>query len=376
MTNYYPDDPHDRPSGTPIGGPAPGPGASSWGGGDMFNNPPGIGGPAPTPHPMAAGGQEPPKPPKKRKRVRGRGDGDKPVNKRVLSTQRIAALGLALVAVLAAISLTSVPDERSFVVRARTPIPAGSTVEPSQIEAVALPPAAIEEGAITGGTADEALEAALDVIDFGRARQYIHAGRQLHTDDLSLESELREPLAGDERLISVSAAVSGGVGGQLLPGDRVDVIAIASITFADDADVRIGPDGEELPERATGRVVRTVATDIEIVSVFPAEQFFDNASQQQVGEDTRTPSELLPARPVPGIYVMRASLEDANILALANSQATLVLALRGADAEDPLGLISPITLEDLLGLPSSARIVPDPNVTSDLDLDVEPGESD
>jgi len=344
--------------------PGPPPGHIPPGGMGGFGNRPG---PMPS-DAMPQGMSTAAKTPQKKAGSKNKESG-KNVHRKVLSTQRIAAVGLALVAALAAYSLLSVPEERTFVVKTSTAIPAASVVEPDMIYTIPLPAEAVEEGAITGATSEEAFEKIFELIGNGRARQYIPVGRQLHEDDFSPEGLLREPLRPDERLISIEASVAGGVGGQLMPGDRVDIIAFANVSFGNDGEIRLGPTGEELPPRAEGTVSRTIVTDVELVSILPAEQFFDNAAQQQFGGagDEKSPNELIPQRPVPGIYIIRVSAEEAKILAVASNEATLVLAFRGADAQDQTSAINPITLEDILGLPGNTILQGPAQINLDID---------
>jgi Flp pilus assembly protein CpaB len=281
---------------------------------------------------------------KRDRATRQRGSTDKAVTKRLLNSQKIMALLLAvLVAGLVFVATTSSTKE-TYVVRVNDEIQALSAITPNQIEAVSMPDYAIEPGAISAPTAKEALDAALELIKNGRMRQFTPSGRQLRTADISPEGQLREPLAADERLVSIEASVASAIGGQLQAGDRVDIVALASISTAGDeqnlADF----------EQREGRIARQILSDVEIVNVLPGAQAFDSAAQQQTGPDSgRTPGEILPANPVPGIYVLRVTYDEAVVLGLVNGEADLFLTLRGAEAGDPTGPNQPLTLEELLG---------------------------
>lgn len=273
---------------------------------------------------------------KKRGRKRKQESGDKAPTKRLLTTQKALAVVLALVVGAMALLLSSAPVEQVYVVRTSQSVPALSKLSAAQIEAIALPPEAVEEGAITAATADEALVLISELLDKGRVRMELAKGHQLQAKDFTAEALLASPLGPDERLVSVEASVMSAVGGQLRAGDRVDIIVVA------DADIRL-PDGSE-----TRRTLSNlIAYDVEIVSVLPAESQFNAISQEQLsGDRTVGGNALLPNDPVPGIYNVRVTVQQAVVLAAAGAEGELTLVARGAGASDEV--VSPIDLEDVL----------------------------
>lgn len=237
--------------------------------------------------------------------------------RRILTLNRTLAIVLALIAAALVWGSLGAPEpETTYVLRTAAPIPALSIVSADNLEAVALPDAAIEDGAITGATADEAFAAAETLLSTSRLRTALPAGRQLHTDDFTADATVAGSLAPGERLVSIRAGVHDAVGGQIRTGDHIDVIGVI--------DVENNP------------VANVIAHDLEVVSILPDESQFQSAAQQQVvgGDIDKTPSELLPGDPIPGIYVVKADVTQAVILGMANDKATLYLVLRGGDAID------------------------------------------
>jgi Flp pilus assembly protein CpaB len=237
--------------------------------------------------------------------------------KKVLSVNRIFAILLAFIAlVLILASLNPPAAATTYVVRSTSAIPALSIVSIDNLEAVALPDDAIEPGAITGATEEEALANASVLIDNSRTRSSIPAGRQVHPDDFTGDALIEGGLEPDQRLVSVSANVNSAVGGNIKAGDHVDVIGIVTVENT--------------------LVANVIASDLEVVSVLPSESEFQSAAQQQVtgGDTNKSPSELLPGNPIPGIYVVKATVEQSIILGMANQEATLYLSLRGGNAVD------------------------------------------
>ena len=261
--------------------------------------------------------------------------------KRLLNKQRVFALGFAALAGLLALSLTSTTEETTFVVRTTAVVPALSNLTAAQVEAVALPTVAIEEGAITATTAEGAIEKISTLLETGRLRTSLRKGHQLHLDDFTADVELAAPLGPDERIFALEAGVVAAVGGQLRSGDRVDVVAV--IEFE-------------------GKVLSNViATDIEILSALPGEQQFNAVAQEQVnGSRDSAGADLLPSDPVPGIYNVRVSVSQAVTLSAAASRGELVLVLRGKDAQNTP--TAPVRLDEVVAN-SSGAAAPQPSPT-------------
>lgn len=307
-----------------------------FGGG--FGTPPGA-----REFPPRPGG--PPEPPPKKSRRSGKKGGRKDKaprtsTTRLLNKQRVFALVFAVLAGVLAFAVTAEEVEQTFVIRTTAAIPALSSIANTQVEAVALPLEAVEDGAIVADTAEGALEKVSLLLSEGRVRMALPKGHQLHLEDFTADAELTVPLGPDERVFALEASVVNAVGGQLRAGDRVDIVGVTEFE---------------------GNVYSNIiATDIEILSALPGEQQFNAVAQSQVSSNRdESGSSLLPSDPVPGIYNMRVSVSDAISLANVASRGDLVLVLRGKSAQDsptaPAQLDLVITSPDS---PSSAPATP------------------
>jgi Flp pilus assembly protein CpaB len=285
-----------------------------------FGTPPGVGEPLPN------DGARQDRDGRRSKRA-AKSESTKAPTKRLMSRQRLFAVVLAAIAGLLVLTTTSDSSGGSYVARLTTALPALSTLEDSQWEIISLPANAIEEGSFTADSKEE-VQALLAAHSSGRVRVALAKGHQLRESDFSADAELATPLAQDERLVAVEAAVMSAVGGQLRAGDRVDVIAVVDI------------------EGTT--IANLVATDIEIISALPGSQQFNSVAQEQVSGNNkgRTGNELLPSDPVPGIYNVRVSTTEAVILAAASSRGNLVLVLRGKGSADLP--VSPVNLDQVM----------------------------
>lgn len=300
-----------------------------------FGTPPGTG-PSRQPGPA-------PKEPKGSRKNR-REKAPKTSTKRLLNKQRVAALLLAGVTGLLAFTATSQPSTNVYVLRTTTQIAALSPIAASEVEAFPLPPEAIEEGAISAATPEDALKKAELLLAEGRVRMSLPKGHQLHVEDFTSDVDLTTPLRPEERILAIEANVVAAVGGQLRAGDRVDVLAVVEIE---------------------GKIVSNlVASNVEILAALPSERQFDAVAQEQVsGKKGESSSELLPADPVPGIYNVRVSLDQAVVLAAADSRGELVLVLRGKGATD--APTQPIELGQVITQPASvAPVAPTPAETT------------
>lgn len=285
-----------------------------------FNIPPGASGNYP---PAPRGGvRTDPSPRSKRSR---KDKAPKTATKRLLTKQKIFALLFAVIAVGLALSLTSAEVTQVFVVRTTTVVPALSTIT-GQYEIVPLPQEAIEEGAVSGSSEEEVAIKISGLLNT-RTRMALPKGHQIHPEDFSVEVELANPLQPYERILAVEASVVSAIGGQLRAGDRVDVIAVIDYQGKTYSNV--------------------VASDVEIITALPSEQQFNSVAQAQAsGSRDKGSNELLPADPVPGIYNVRVDVNQAVILAAAQSRGDLVLVLRGASAVNTP--VSVVDLEDFV----------------------------
>ena len=281
-----------------------------------FNTPPGVGDFPPMPRP--ANRQEPQPSRQRQKKEKA----PKTATKRLLNKQKVFALLFALIAVGLGLQMTSKTTEETFVVRTSTNIPALSKIELSQVEIIALPVEAIEEGAITATSEEDVKTKMSELLEKGRTRMALPKGHQLHPDDFNSFADLATPLGPNERVLALEASVVSAIGGQLRSGDRVDVIAVIDIQ---------------------GRTLSNiVASDVEIVSTLPGEQQFNSIAQEQTANKDKGGNELLPADPVPGIYNVRVSVDQAIVLSAAQIRGDLILVLRGSEATstatDPVDL--------------------------------------
>lgn len=273
-----------------------------------FAQPPGMGGQFGPPTPGAPA-SAPPAPAGKKKTKE-----PKPANKRVVSVNRNAALGAAVLAggMVVLMSMGSGPKQ-TWVARSAGPINALNQISEQSVKATQVTPDLLEEGAITGSTEKEALEKALSQIGDSPARFPIPAGSQLHLQQFGTETKLLKPLAPTERLISVQATVSNAVAGTLNAGDRVDIV------------------GYDADSKATNLLLG----DVEIVARQVSQDAYNSAAQQQTGEKGKSlkPEDLIPQDPIPGLYVVRVPADQVIRLLAVGNNGTLHLVLRGEGAQ-------------------------------------------
>lgn len=254
----------------------------------------------------------------KKTRSGKRGGGGKPGRR---SLRRQLALAVALSVIVGILVLGGSQPEKQpglFVARASRPLPAFAEVTPEFFSVDEIPEQFVEPGAVAGATEGEAAGALAAALAPGaRLRQDLPQGAQLHADYLTAETRIAAGLAPDERLMSVAAAVPDAAAGQIRAGDLVDVVAVTEVG------------GEVWP--------RTILVGVPVVAVYPPEEGFAVASQQQTtgGMIDSSPTELLPGDPVPGVYLLRVKAADAPLLAAAVESSAIHLALRPFDAVDP-----------------------------------------
>jgi Flp pilus assembly protein CpaB len=285
------------PGGFPAGGPSQNPGLAGQPLGNMPGRPSGA-------------QSEPAKPAKAKKERKGKAPGE---GRKILSKQlKLALLLGAATAGLAWFALQGTAESGIYAVQADVRINALSSVAPDQVVAVAVPEELLLEGAFSGSSEAEALEQFQAVAD-SRVLYPVSKGQMLTQEMFILADEFE--LAADERLVSVTAPISGAVGGRLRVGDRVDLIGI-------------------------GNEVSTVlVTDVEIVAITLAESSYDRiASEQTSGERDRTVDEFLPGDPVPGTYTLRLKADAAPSVTLIDRSGSteLVLVYRDPQGEDAL----------------------------------------
>lgn len=227
---------------------------------------------------------------------------------------RVMALGATVLTFLGAVFvLGSEPAPTpTYVVRATQALNPGLDLPASLLIAVPVEDDAVEPGAITGDTAEGALEAATGLIG-QRALYPVFESQQIRAEMFSTVAEnFGRNLADNERLVSISASSAVALGGSLTTGDSVDIIAV---------------DREG--------IAVLVASQAEIVAVAADESAIRAAQQRQSSEDGQTLSaaEILPSEPIPGIYTLRVSATEAMPLAIADATAQIYLLGRSADAQ-------------------------------------------
>lgn len=274
---------------------------------------------------------QPSKDGKRKRRVRkDKGNDTTPkVTRRVIGRQAKFALLFAVVAaVVAFLALSPATKEVTYVVRTTEAIPALSEVSANQFEIIEIDPAYLEDGAINAATLDEIQASIGSVLVGSRPMIALAKGQQVRPEFFSTDLQLNTPLAANERLVSIRADVAAATAGQIKPGDRVDVYAVT--------------------RNGTDSVIGLIVSNIEVVSVTPGEQIIEQAGRDLANPENRdlTVGELLPTKPVPGIYVLRVNALDVPSLFVVDSAASVYLALRGADATDvattPLDVLSAV----------------------------------
>lgn len=193
-----------------------------------------------------------------------------------------------------------------YVVVTKFPIAPLTTISKDNVEAVLLPEEAFVEGAFVASNAEEALEKALQEVT-GESLYPIGVKTQITAEMFSkLTNGSGGVLAAGERIISISADIANAANGKLKPGDRVDVISAVA-------------NGNGLV------LISNIAQNVPIISIGVSEQQIKNLAESQIGENiSKSPEEILPANPLPGIYVLKIKEE-------------LVTKILAADAGQKLG---------------------------------------
>lgn len=234
------------------------------------------------------------------------------------SKSRIYLVGTLAACVVAflVVLVGSGDADGKWVLVARQTISARSTLDVDLFEARELPEEAIVAGAISGDSKEDVLEAAEKAGIDGAVAQYpLPKDGQFSTNLISAETELARPLGKDERLISVPASYAATLAGTLKVGDHVDLYAV-------------GDQGTP--------VANLVLGDVEVVGVALPEDQVSSVYQAQLnaaesGEE-KSPSELLPGDPIPGVFTLRVPVDRVGAIAVAAQHSDLVLTYRGGDA--------------------------------------------
>lgn len=246
---------------------------------------------------------------------KGKGGGRPPrekapkASRRTLNAQRRIFLAFALIAAVLGVLLTTQTTPMTYVARFASDVPAMTEPSVAQIEAVAIDPNAVEPGAISGPDGNEVLDRALALVDGKRTTSPLFKGQQVREEYFRDGIALSAPLGADERLISISARAASAVAGTIRVGDRVDIYVA-------------GNNG------LTG----LLRADVEVAGVTVQADQLDNVAANQLNNPDTQISELVPAEPIPGTYVLRVMSADVAPLIAADSAARIYLVLRGEGA--------------------------------------------
>lgn len=241
---------------------------------------------------------------------------EKAVTRRAISTNQKAAVALLIVvAIVVFLALSSATKKSGvYVVRASQPIAAFSQIGSNQLEAIQIDKAYVEPGAFSASSGQAALKKARKVADGTNTRVALTKNQQVHPDMFSAAVDPSTPLAANERLMSLAVEPARALGGSLQAGDRVDIVMSA--------------DGD--PAEAA-----VVASNVEIVAVQPGENLINQAASQQAVDTKKTPSQVLPSQPIPGIYTLRIDVGQVTLFAAVSGQ-ELFFILRGANADNTI----------------------------------------
>lgn len=277
----------------------------------------------PTPDHSSAGAGED----SRKRRRKSKSDG-KPPTKRLANRNFVLALVFAVLSAGVVYFLISAPAPKStYVAVAGADIPAGSLVSESMLDAVRVNDGPVQEGAITGTDPHQVLDDASDAIK-GKPSQFpLSKNQQIVPEGFGQSvANLGTPLDADERLVSFRATVASSVAGALKPGDEVDLYTSVQTSNISGAGLLV--------------------PDLTVVSVTVSESRYADIANEQVSSKELTPSEALPSNPVPGIYVVRAKVDDVAKIVAADAVGKIYLSFRPDDAAN--GGWGAIDLETLL----------------------------
>jgi Flp pilus assembly protein CpaB len=228
-------------------------------------------------------------------------------------------LGVAVVAALVAAGILFMGTGEKkgiYVLRAKQDIPALGILNKKLFVAGTSLKEDVPSGAFTAKTESELWKAA-DVEN--QVAQYpLSKNSILEKRDLTTEaSTLAVPLGPTERLISVPAAYSDSLAGGLRVGDRVDIYGLGD---------------------SASPVAQLLVSNVEIAGVSLGQDQINTVVSKQVsdaeeGKQTSR-TEGLPSDPIPGVYTLRVGSSVVPRLAVVGQNGTLMLALRGAGAQD------------------------------------------
>lgn len=227
----------------------------------------------------------------------------------------IIAVAFALLAVLALLGAGAQQStaDGDYVVFTTTALTPYTQVRATDFEIRFVPSDYVEAGALAGSTSADA-DSLMASLGGQVTINQLAAGEQVHEDDFTQFSQLREKMSldGTQRLFSIEAMPVDSSGGNLMVGDHVDVYAVSS--------------RYEIGAR--------ILTDVPIVDVTIAETALDSIISLQASDPTLTIRDLLPADPYPGIYTLAIDAADLAAMSALDHNVTFLLALRPFDAID------------------------------------------
>ena len=207
--------------------------------------------------------------------------------------------------------ITSTPSDAVWVVRSSDDSAIAPLVEidPSMFSIVQVDTLSVEKDTFNGASQDEVRQAFLAAINDKWFLYPVPAGQQIRRDQLVASGDLAEPLAADERLISITARAADAVAGTIRTGSVVDV-------YVSSADGLTGVLGQ----------------GVEIVSVSLAPEQFDSVAQQQFQDPGKSLSDFVPNQPVGGTYVIRVKANDVARYIAADTSGKITFSLHGTDS--------------------------------------------
>ena len=185
------------------------------------------------------------------------------------------------------------------------------------------------------------------------SKQNLVAGEQLLASKLSSQKEesgLALVIPADQRAVSVEVSEITGSGGLILPGDRVDVLAVCTTRIEANTSGRDGEDetvsenagaDSDVPQHAGGDLSR-VATPLQNVVVLAVAQTINGSAPQNEDEDGDT-------QPEAKTVTLAVAPDDAQTLVLHEKLCDLRLALRPADDHTILDLDPQELYYDIVG---------------------------
>jgi hypothetical protein len=239
-----------------------------------------------------------------------RSKSDKQITKRAVSIQkRIFIVFAVLVALLLVLALTATKPT-TYVLRAKSNVPALTALTNDQIEIVAIDSSSIEDGSLSNANKEKLVELFTSTVLNKKNKFELFKNQQLH------DSFFASSIAEDEQLISIPAKSGDAVVGKIIAGDRVDIWAGLS----------------------SGGAINLVATNIEVYAVSLSQEQLDSVSNALVSNPSGKVNTLLPNTPMPGSYVLKVKTIDLpKYLAISNGTSSggrVFLTLRSPDALD------------------------------------------